>query len=1333
MKEVITLQFGEQANCVGAHYWNLMRAAVSDEAAAAGLHSPDTLATDTLFCTDGRQTYTPRVLVFDQPSNHPLPDDGSVDTVDTDEADAQWNGHHVEVHRQQRRPSALPSDPDTRRSWTDILSPTLPSWAFTPVSGVEFGSSLGQLPTFAEGRQVFRGMDARDELLEGSFRRYAEACDRVQGFQVLADAYGGFSGFGAAYVECVREEYPKSPVALYNASCDKTVGQLDAAGRVDVAVALAAALEADVSMSVPLYAPSLLQGAMQGGAFLAANVAQWGWGLVSRGMELGDVVDRATRQRGFRVAETLLAPGLDASQFADLAGLLGNGGFTACSDARVESCDMLAGRLFADRGTNAGRIVRQTMAPEASVDLGASMPLPPSFPPISSPPIVPKQIGGVACVGVAGLLCSTSGSMGYLQMLHGSLAVEHSRLLKLYEREAVREFRHSLDEAIDRATMPSGDSANIMSGSSVNMNGALDTIGLADSDGRVINAHLGRCRQWLHPRRSLQRASPAGCPSIYDTRTTALSECLSTSETTTPSSSHAATSPTVTTAASEAMTQSLGNTRSLAGSSSSRSRRRAVAWGLRRQSRALRAEAALWPSASCSTASLASSPTTARSPAHANGSSRFPPADGHVADNAADDALGPVAMVQPPAEVPVAGRWACTCVLCAGARDVLPMQPLAQPAAPPPRDSSLAFMDADYVVAESEYAVYAESLADEDDGHVDEPLQADAGATAPATAAAAAANAPGVPNAAVIANIFATGQTPQHRAEVSRARRLSQRLASLGARAVGLATLGRSSASSSSVGRDSRRALLDALASEATLLSSIRTLSKTRATNQSLAFRMRADRVHMAQGQMLHCIHTLFIQVVPMAARRSRHYRFYLPEDDQVELDRGFSESVLFAAQALARGYQIRGTEMHTQALREPAWLLCSVWAAVRHVLSLRGRRLWLAWTAREQAAAEEGALRSVLEDFDDAWVRFERDLCFAYFGLGSGQVAQQHWAGVAGDPAESDGGGGGAQEDEFAVLVVLLSETLQRCLATGLVSHEQMETMDPLLILALPRLAILQAIARGGLDGLCFAEPGAHEQQQQQQQQPVFWWFREYTAQCRRISDALGMWPEGLLDIMQHVVIAEEADVALQGAEPRIAELLRADEPPEQTLVEHAPPVRRPVDLDSIIDSPRSARSLSFDCIASGEPLGGAARAHAKSLSEATDMDDGLAARISAACADLAGAPALLTPQASVQGELPSLAGSLTPTSVESRLSWPRPIAGGAVVAAKSRVAKRNAERKARVAECLKAAKQIYVDLCTVSDSLHSGPFARPFRVALELVFRMNATDDDANPPAPQ
>ncbi|KAJ2632304.1 hypothetical protein GGF44_003822, partial [Coemansia sp. RSA 1694] len=95
--------------------------------------------------------------------------------------------------------------------------------------------------------------------------------------------------------------------------------------------------------------------------------------------------------------------------------------------------------------------------------------------------------------------------------------------------------------------------------------------------------------------------------------------------------------------------------------------------------------------------------------------------------------------------------------------------------------------------------------------------------------------------------------------------------------------------------------------------------------------------------------------------------------------------------------------------------------------------------------------------------------------------------------------------------------------------------------------------------------------------------------------------------------------------------------------------------DLESIIDSPRSARSMSVDCISS--------------IIDSPRIGSAIQSTASTAAAAAAAAPATASDM-----------------------------------------------------------KQIYVDVCTVADSLHSGPFARPFRVALELVFRMNLDDDDNN-----
>ncbi|KAJ2705767.1 hypothetical protein FB645_002148 [Coemansia sp. IMI 203386] len=936
----------------------------------------------------------------------------------------------------------------------------------------------------------------------------------------------------------------------------------------------------------------------------------------------------------------------------------------------------------------------------------------------------------------------------------------------------------------------------------------------ADSTDRVISARLSRCRIWLHPRRSIRGAPMAGCPDIYDTSIglsspTSMSDCLSAAESSGTTPTQPPPSQTAQLPASSQrlpldeqstqilhamhnrwqglLAQPLGSSRSFA------SRRAHQARVLQSRASALCSAASVPspsssspPSPSCSTPSLAPSVHAMRGRHHVNsdGSGTASTADDQLDDDVSSVGSQLSVVIEAeegsvplhPADGRHAGLWACTCSDCAGTREMLQLQmPLSPPlqmlsSSLPPRASSMVFVDAEYAVHGSEYAAYTESSAGRTSDVPDEPrlvytqdnlssfnVAASAAAISSSTASAHQA---GMPNAPAIAGIFSIGQPTQHaRAQgVSRTKRLSRRMVGLLARVVHpRKTRARRSNTEIAAGRECSGALIDALSIETALAAAIRMLSKTRTSGRSLPFRMRADRVHMAQSQLLQCIHALFVHMVPVDARRSRHYRFYLPEDDQVELDRGFSESVLFAAQALARGYQIRGTEMHTQALREPAWMLCSVWAAVRHVLHVRGSVLWEDWVCISEAPDAMDALRDVLQDFDDAWVRFERDLCFAYFGLGNAQVA-----GLM-DPNEGEGNV--AQEEEFSLLVVLLSETLQQCLETGLVTAEQMETMDPLLILALPRLAILNAIACKGVEGLCFSEPGnpdeaaSPDQEQQQQQQPVFWWFREYTTQCHRISDALSQWPIDLVSILKTVFVAEEADVALQNAEPALEKMIRAAEPESAPEPGFVLP-RKTIDLESIIDSPRSVRSMSFDCISSvctpsSEYMDsiykgqvGGARPHAKSVGEAPDFDECLAARLYAACSDIP-VPPLPIPQmgpvvpqkqqtcqtlpntseaASISGEL---AGSLAPTAVSSHLSWPHPLSPIAAtvssprVASKEKTGARDAERKAKLDACMAAAKQIYVDVCTVSDSLHSGPFARPFRVALEIVFRMHAEED--------
>ncbi|KAJ2795815.1 mtDNA inheritance, partitioning of the mitochondrial organelle [Coemansia guatemalensis] len=252
MREVITLQFGEYANYVGAHYWNLLHACEDQD--------PERV----LFREESSRRIQPRALVFDSSGNFgALEQSEDLQSAGNDSIDkerALWSGP-TEVHRQPLHTKsdlyqAGESGSDRVRFWSDFGQARFAPQTVSAVSGVEFGNSLGEMNTFQEGMQVFAGNDRREDALEGGFRVLAEECDHLQGLQVLADAFGGFAGYGSAFMARIRDEYPKAPVLLYSIGGTQHSSRLQSTQLMDTAVATATNIEF-VSMNVPLFAPSL--------------------------------------------------------------------------------------------------------------------------------------------------------------------------------------------------------------------------------------------------------------------------------------------------------------------------------------------------------------------------------------------------------------------------------------------------------------------------------------------------------------------------------------------------------------------------------------------------------------------------------------------------------------------------------------------------------------------------------------------------------------------------------------------------------------------------------------------------------------------------------------------------------------------------------------------------------------------------------------------------------------------------------------------------------------------------------------------------------------------
>ncbi|KAJ1649334.1 hypothetical protein IWQ61_009549 [Dispira simplex] len=261
----------------------------------------------------------------------------------------------------------------------------------------------------------------------------------------------------------------------------------------------------------------------------------------------------------------------------------------------------------------------------------------------------------------------------------------------------------------------------------------------------------------------------------------------------------------------------------------------------------------------------------------------------------------------------------------------------------------------------------------------------------------------------------------------------------------------------------------------------------------SAAFKECADRVHMCQRIFLNTIYLIY-SGMDTSQRASRNYRQYLPDEDQHELNRSFSESILFAAQALSRGFQIRGIEDQSGVLRRPATELCASLDALRFVFRHR---------AQECARAPYVLLYPVLGDFDRAWTTFERQLCFAYFDVGNSELRNSGSNDITVD-----------DDQQLELLTVILSECVLRALARGIVQRDDVESFEPAVILAIPRLALVHALLYSP-DSLCLTDPNQ-----------AFWWFRSHANTLQQVQYALERYPDKELGELEHALATGDASL---------------------------------------------------------------------------------------------------------------------------------------------------------------------------------------------------------------
>ncbi|KAH8653464.1 tubulin nucleotide-binding domain-like protein [Xylariales sp. PMI_506] len=233
MREIITLQLGQQSNYLGTHFWNTQH--------------PNSLAQESYFTynqdeesavehdvhfrpgigADGTETYMPRTVIYDLKGGFgSLRKINALYELEDGEPTALWNGQTVVQRQQPIEPSAYQESLDTGAAPPELTTSTVRYWSdfnrvyFHPRSIIqlneyELNSSLRPFEKWGMGEELFSSLDKDHDILDRDLRPFVEEADHMQGLQIMTGIDDAWGGFAAKYLERLRDEYGKTPIWVW--------------------------------------------------------------------------------------------------------------------------------------------------------------------------------------------------------------------------------------------------------------------------------------------------------------------------------------------------------------------------------------------------------------------------------------------------------------------------------------------------------------------------------------------------------------------------------------------------------------------------------------------------------------------------------------------------------------------------------------------------------------------------------------------------------------------------------------------------------------------------------------------------------------------------------------------------------------------------------------------------------------------------------------------------------------------------------------------------------------------------------------------------------------
>ncbi|KXJ94627.1 tubulin domain-domain-containing protein [Microdochium bolleyi] len=227
MREVVTLQFGQQSNYVATHFWNTQESYFTYDAAEESPVDHDVHFRPGLGA-DGSETFMPRTVIYDLKGGFgSMRKINALYDMDDDPAGSSlWSGQPV-IHRQEAIvPSTFQQSLDAGTTAPELTTSTVKYWSdfsrvfYHPKSIVqlnefELNSTIMPFEKWQTGEDLFANLDKEHDILDRDLRPFAEESDQMQGLQIITGLDDAWAGFSAKYMERLRDDYGKIPVWVW--------------------------------------------------------------------------------------------------------------------------------------------------------------------------------------------------------------------------------------------------------------------------------------------------------------------------------------------------------------------------------------------------------------------------------------------------------------------------------------------------------------------------------------------------------------------------------------------------------------------------------------------------------------------------------------------------------------------------------------------------------------------------------------------------------------------------------------------------------------------------------------------------------------------------------------------------------------------------------------------------------------------------------------------------------------------------------------------------------------------------------------------------------------